>query len=59
MPRCASRASSPGAIALATPLSLRAHLPLGTPPPRPGDRLTARLDPALAAILQLSQGLMI
>lgn len=46
-------------ITLATPLPLRAHVPLGTAPPQPGDRLTARLDPALAAILQPREGLMI
>jgi hypothetical protein len=45
-------------IALTAPMPLRAHLPLGTSPPQPGDRLVARLDPALAAILQPSQGLM-
>jgi DNA-binding transcriptional MocR family regulator len=46
-------------ITLAAPMALRAHVPLGASPPRPGDRLTARLDPALTAILQPSQGLMI
>ena len=38
-------------ITLSAPMPLRAHAPLGTPPPRPGDRLAARLDPALAAVL--------
>jgi ABC-type sulfate/molybdate transport systems ATPase subunit len=46
-------------IALIAPMPLRAHVPLGTAPPQPGDRLVARLDPALAAILPPSQGLMI
>ena len=38
-------------ITLAAPMPLRAHVPLGAPPPRPGERLTVALDPALAAIL--------
>ena len=39
-------------ITLSAPMPLRAHAPLGTPPPRRGDRLVARLDPALAAVLE-------
>ena len=31
-------------ITLTAPMPLRAHVPLGTSPPRPGDRLAARLD---------------
>ena len=38
-------------ITLAAPMLLRAHVPLGASPPRPGERLTVALDPALAAIL--------
>jgi ABC-type sulfate/molybdate transport systems ATPase subunit len=38
-------------ITLAAPMPLRAHVPLGTSPPRPGERLAVALDPALAAIL--------
>jgi ABC-type Fe3+/spermidine/putrescine transport system ATPase subunit len=38
-------------ITLAAPMPLRAHVPLGASPPRPGERLVVALDPALAAIL--------
>ena len=39
-------------ITLSAPMPLRAHARLSTPPPRPGDRVVARLDPALAAVLE-------
>jgi len=39
------------ALVLAAPLALRAHVPLGVSPPRPGDCLAVALDPALAAVL--------
>ena len=38
-------------VTLAAPMPLRAHVPLGSPPPRPGDRLSVVLDPALTTIL--------
>jgi len=38
-------------ITLAAPMALRAHVPLGASPPRPGERLAVALDPALAAVL--------
>jgi len=38
-------------ITLAAPMPLRAHVPLGASQPRPGERLSVALDPALAAIL--------
>jgi ABC-type sulfate/molybdate transport systems ATPase subunit len=38
-------------ITLAAPAALRAHLPLGTSPPHPGERVAVALDPALAAVV--------
>jgi hypothetical protein len=42
-------------VALAAPMPLRAHVPVGTPPPATGDRLTVALDPARAAVLRGSR----
>ena len=38
-------------VTLAGPVALRAHVPLGATPPRLGDRLAARLDPGLTAVV--------
>jgi ABC-type sulfate/molybdate transport systems ATPase subunit len=38
-------------IALAAPMPLRAHLPLGESPPRAGERVAVVLDPALATVV--------
>ena len=42
-------------VTLAAPMPLRAHVPLDAPPPRAGDRVAAKLDPARAAIMEARQ----
>jgi ABC-type sugar transport system ATPase subunit len=46
--------SGPGRydLALDAGVALRAHVPLGTPPPRPGTAVSVHLDPARAAIIE-------
>jgi ABC-type Fe3+/spermidine/putrescine transport system ATPase subunit len=38
-------------VALKAPMPLRAHVPFGTPPPRPGERFAIVLDPALTTVM--------
>ena len=40
-------------IALSAPMPLRVHVPLGAPPPLPGERVGVVLDPARAVLLPL------